>query len=365
MPKNQKKAGPVIRSGLLSIKPYQPGRALSEVKRELGIQRLAKLASNENPLGPSPKAKRAVVKAAAQVHRYPEGNAYALRLALSKRWAIRPDQFVFGNGSNEILILAAQAYSGPGKKIVYSERSFVVYEQAAIQAGAKVEAVASPNFEHDLDALVKASTHAALVYICNPNNPTGSWHPAKKIEKALSQIPRRCLIVLDEAYAEYCGQSFLQDKRWLAKFPNLLICRTFSKVYGLAGLRIGYGIAQPEIIQGLERCRQPFNTNSPAQAAALAALGDQVFVKKSLALNARGMKKITAAFKRGGIWYKESKTNFVFFKEPDGALWNEWFLSQGLILRPMGPGYLRVSIGTDKETDRFLKAFKKAMERLK
>ena len=352
-----------MRPGLSTLKPYQPGRAIDEVRRELGIATLAKLASNENPLGPSPRALVAARRAAAQTNRYPEGDAHNLRKALSKKWALAGGQFVFGNGSNEILVLAAQAYCRPGEKVVFSDKSFVVYEMAAIQAGARPVAVASPDFEHDLDAIARKSRGARLVYICNPNNPTGSFHDPDSIERCLRKIPSKALVVLDEAYAEYSGQTYARDKRWLKKFPNLLICRTFSKAYGLAGFRIGYGVAATEIVDALERCRQPFNTSLVAQAAAEAALSDGAFVRKSVALNQKSMKLVTAYFKKKNIWFKPSRTNFVFFKSPAGqADWNDYFLRNGLILRPMGSGYLRVTLGTEKENRKFLKVLDKGLK---
>jgi histidinol-phosphate aminotransferase len=342
------------------LKPYQPGKPIEAVKRELGLKSVIKLASNENPLGPSPKALAAARRALSSVNRYPEGSAYALRAGLSKAWGLPGSRFLFGNGSNEILIFAAQAYCGPGQAIAFSDRSFAVYEIAAHLCGAKIRRVPSPDFTHDLKGLAKAAKGAKLVYLCNPNNPTGSYHPPAAITAFLKSVPKETLVVLDEAYAEFAGLSMAQDKAWLKAHPNLLVCRTFSKIYGLAGLRVGYGVASDALIADLEKCRQPFNLNLPAQAAALAALDDGAFVKRSLKNNAQGMAEITAYFDLESIWYMPSKANFIFFRAPVDGLY-EFLLRKGVILRPMGGAYLRVTLGTRSENARFLKALRERM----
>jgi histidinol-phosphate aminotransferase len=344
---------PLKRYAKLAV--YQPGKPIEEVRRELGLRDVIKLASNENPLGPSPKAVAAARRALASAHRYPEGSAPLLRERLVKAWGLRPDQFVLGNGSNEILIFAAQAYCGPGQAIAFSARSFAVYEIAAHLCGARPRLVPSPDFCHDLDGLAKASRGAKVVFVCNPNNPTGSWHGPTAIGAFLAKVPRDTLVVLDEAYAEFSGDSFAQDKAWLRKHPNLLVCRTFSKIYGLAGLRVGYGVAGPEVCAALEKCRQPFNLNSIAQKAATAALDDRAFVKKTLATNAQGMRQITAAFERHGIWFMPSKTNFIFFRQAKAGLC-DFLLKKGVIVRPIFGPYLRVSIGRASENARFIRA---------
>jgi histidinol-phosphate aminotransferase len=351
---------------LASIEIYKPGRPIEEVQRELGIRQVIKLASNENPLGPSPKALAATRRALASGHRYPEGSAPELRASLAKVWKLDPGQFVFGNGSNEILILAAQAYAGEGDEVVYSARSFAVYRSAALQARARPVEVPSPHFTHDLAALVRRarSPRVKLVFLCNPNNPTGSWHPASAIEKALRAIPSRCLVALDEAYAEYAGATPRQARGWLRQFPNLLVCRTFSKAYGLAGWRIGYGVANPPVAQALEKLRQPFNVNRLALAAAQAALGDQAFLKKSLAVNQAGLAQIQGYFRQAKIWYLPSKANFIFFKTPMAVPrqgWFEFLQAGGVIVRPMEPGYLRVTVGTRTENQKFIGLIRKGM----
>ena len=359
-------AGLRPRSFLASVPTYKPGKPLQEVQRELGLSRAIKLASNENPLGSSPKALAALRRGLNSLNRYPEGGAPLLRAKLAKLFKLSSDHFIFGNGSNEILIFAAQAFAGPGSQVAYSARSFAVYEIATRLAGAKPVVVASPDFSHDLQGLAKAARKAALVYVCNPNNPTGSWHSDAAIERFLKQVPSNCLIVLDVAYAEFAGHSMTTDARWVRRFPNILITRTFAKAYGLAGLRIGYGIAQPALIAQLEKCRQPFNANSAAQMAALAALEDQAFVKQSRRVNAAGLKQIQGGLKALGLRALPSKANFIFFAEPDypapaGLSWYEWLLHGGVVLRPMESGFLRVSIGLKAENAAFLKRLKEGM----
>jgi len=271
--------------------------------------------------------------------------------------------FIFGNGSNEMLIFAAQAYVAQGDRIAFSDRSFAVYEIAAHLCGARIKKIPSPDFTHDLPALAKAargsggSGGAKLLYVCNPNNPTGSFHTAAALTRFLSQVPKSALVVLDEAYAEFAGQSFQQDKAWLREFPNLLICRTFSKIYGLAGLRVGYGVASPKVIAALEKCRQPFNLNILAQKAATAALDDQAFVRRSLKSNALGMTQVTDYFRQASIWYMPSKANFIFFRELKAGTYQA-LLQRGIIIRSIAPSYLRITLGTAKENSRFIKAMR-------
>jgi histidinol-phosphate aminotransferase len=345
---------------LRDVPIYKPGKPIEEVQRELGLSSVVKLASNENPLGPSPKAQTAIRRLLPKAHRYPEGGAPLLRAKLARRFKLSPDHFIFGNGSNEILIFAAQAFAAPKSKVVFSARSFAVYAIAARLAGAKPVAVASPDYSHDLRGLLRAARGASVLYVCNPNNPTGSWHPDRAIEGLLKQVPSRTLVVLDVAYAEYCGHAPSRDAAWVKRHPNLLITRTFAKAYGLAGLRLGYGLAQPWLIAELERCRQPFNTNALAQAGALAALDDQAFVRRSVAVNKAGLKQIAAGLRALGLRALPSRANFLWFFEPrqaapSGLSWYDWLLRGGVVVRPVEPGSLRVSIGTRAENARFLR----------
>lgn len=360
-------ASPRARASLKDIQVYVPGRSLAEVRRELGLRSVAKLASNENPLGPSPKALRAAARALGDSHRYPEGGAPLLRQALGKRFGLSPQLFIVGAGSNEILVLAALAYAGPSKRVAFSESSFAVYSIAARIAGATPLPVPSPGLSHDLQALARAAKRAAVIFICNPNNPTGSWHDDASVLRFIRQVPARCLIVLDEAYAEYCGRSPKVDAAWVRRFPNLLIARTFSKAYGLAGLRLGYGIAQPALLSALEAARQPFNTSSQAQAAALAALGDQAHVRRSVAHNARERSRLQKGLHGLGLKAWPSKANFILFDQPKQAApggkgWEAYLLGQGLIVRPALPGRLRVSVGLAKENTDFLRALARGLK---
>jgi histidinol-phosphate aminotransferase len=345
---------------LAHVPLYQPGKPIEEVRRELGLRDVIKLASNENALGPSPKALAALRRLLPQLHRYPEGGAPLLRRALARRFKLAEDQLIFGNGSNELLIFAAQAFARPGAKVVFSARSFAVYAIAARLTGAKPVPVPSPDFSHDLKGLARAARGADLLYVCNPNNPTGSWHPDQAIEGLLKAVSPRTLVVLDLAYAEFCGHGPAQDAAWVKRFPNLLVTRTFAKAYGLAGLRLGYGLAQPWLIRELERCRQPFNTNAAAQAAGLAALGDQAFVRRTVAVNAAGLKQLARGLKNLGLRALPSRANFIQFQEPAAAApgregWHPWLLKGGVIVRPVEKGWLRVSVGKPAENARFLK----------
>lgn len=343
-----------------SVPVYQPGKPIEEVRRELGLKDVVKLASNENPLGPSPKALAALRRLLPQLHRYPEGGAPLLRARLARDYHLPQDHFIFGNGSNELLIFAAQAFARPGAKVLFSAHSFAVYTIATRLAGAVPVALPSPDFSHDLKGLARASKDAAVVYLCNPNNPTGSWHTDKAMEGLLKVVPSRTLVVLDVAYAEYAGHPPAQDAAWVRRFPNLLVTRTFAKAYGLAGLRLGYGMAQPWLIRELERCRQPFNCNAAAQAAALAALDDTAFVRRAVAVNAAGLKQLGAGLKTLGLKSLPSRANFIMFPEPvqaapGGEGWNAYLLKGGIIVRPVERGWLRVSVGKPTENTRFLK----------
>jgi histidinol-phosphate aminotransferase len=345
---------------LAAVPAYLPGKPIEEVRRELGLSGIVKLASNENPLGPSPKAQRALRRHISSLHRYPEGGAPLLRKRLGSLFHLSADHFIFGNGSNEILVFAAQAFAAEGSKVVFSARSFAVYSIAAALAGAIPVAVPSPDFEHDLGALAKAARGASVIYICNPNNPTGSWHSDRAIEKLLAALPSRTLAVLDVAYAEYAGHARSVDARWVRRFDNLLVTRTFAKAYGLAGLRLGYGVAQPWLVRELERCRQPFNTGAAAQAAALAALDDGAFVKRSLRVNALGSGQIRAGLDALGLRALPSRANFILFAEPAGPApggkgWYDWLLRGGVVVRPVEKGWLRVSVGLASENARFLR----------
>lgn len=352
-----------------AISPYQPGKPISELAREMGLaeESIVKLASNENPLGVGEKAREAMLKVVADIARYPDGNGYELKDALHRRYGVGHDQVVLGNGSNDVLELAARAFLGPGVDAVYSQHAFAVYPLATQEAGARGIEVPAKHFGHDLDAMLAAITPATRVlFIANPNNPTGTFLPGPEIEAFLAQVPEHVLVVLDEAYTEYLSPEQRYDAiAWLKRFPNLLISRTFSKAYGLAGLRVGYGLASPEIIGLLNRVRQPFNVCSLGLAAAAAALFDDDFLARSYELNRAGMAQLSAGFTELGLDWIPSAGNFVTFKAGNGAAVNHALLKQGVIVRPIGaygmPEWLRVSIGLESENARFLEALPVAL----
>lgn len=344
------------------IAPYQPGKPISELARELGLREdgIIKLASNENPLGAGPKAIAAMQAALPEVGRYPDGNGFELKAALSRKYGLAQDRIVLGNGSNDVLEMAARAFLAPGASAVYSQHAFAVYPLATQATGAEGIEVPAREFGHDLDAMaaaVRADTR--IVFIANPNNPTGTWIAPDAVLAFLRRIPPDVLVVLDEAYNEYLEPALRGDSvRWLEEFPNLVVSRTFSKAYGLAGLRVGYALVRPGVADLMNRVRQPFNVSHIAQVAAVAALADQEFVQKSYALNRDGMQVLTDAFRRFGLSWIPSHANFVSFRVGDGAGVFQRLLRQGVIVRPIGaygmPEYLRVSIGTQAENQRFL-----------
>ena len=352
-----------------SIMPYEPGKPISELAREMGIEEanIVKLASNENPLGMSAQARDAAHAAVADLGRYPDGGAFALKAALCRRFGVKPEQLVVGNGSNDILELVTLAFLAPGLSAVYSRHAFAVYPLATNARGAHGIEVAARNFGHDLDAMAAAITpQTRVVFIANPNNPTGTFISGAALEAFLGQIPSHVLVVLDEAYTEYLAPEQRYDSiGWLERFPNLLVSRTFSKAYGLAGLRVGYAVAHPDVADLMNRVRQPFNVSSIALAAAEAALGDEEFIARSAELNRRGMAQLTEAFAAMGLEWIPSAGNFVTFKAGDAIGVNQSLLRQGVIVRPIAaygmPHWLRVSIGLPEENARFIEALRQAL----
>lgn len=351
-----------------AISPYQPGKPISELARETGFAEadIIKLASNENPLGMSPKAKEAAAQALADLHIYPDGNGFALKQALAGHYGVGLDQIVLGNGSNDVIELIARVYLAPGTAAVFSRHAFAVYPLATMVTGAQCIEVPAKDFGHDLDAMLKAITpETRIVFIANPNNPTGTFLSGDELRAFLKQVPSDVLVVLDEAYNEYLPPALRADSvAWLKEFPNLVVTRTFSKIYGLAGLRVGFALASASLADLINRVRQPFNVNSVALAAAVAALDDDAFVAESYAANQRGMEQIVAGLQRLGLTYIPVHGNFVTFKVGDaptaGAEVNAKLLKQGVIVRPIGgygmPEWLRVTIGSEAENVRFLEA---------
>ena len=352
-----------------SIAPYQPGKPISELARELGLAEssIIKLASNENPLGVSPKAQQAMRAALDGVALYPDGNGFELKQALSRHLSVGMDQLVLGNGSNDVLELAARAFLAPSNSAVYAQHAFAVYPLVVQAMGCTGIEVPAKNFGHDLDAMTRAvRPDTRVVFVANPNNPTGTWAPAATMECFIASVPAQVLVVLDEAYNEYLRPEHRADSlSWLKKYSNLLITRTFSKVYGLAGLRVGYAVGSAGVADLLNRVRQPFNVNSISLAAAAAALDDHEFVRQSYELNLAGMAQLTAGLIKLGLEFIPSYGNFVTFKVRDAKSVNTALLKAGVIVRPIAgyglPDWLRVSIGLESENARFLSSLQHAV----
>ena len=354
-------------SYIRAIAPYQPGKPIAELERELGIKGIVKLASNENPLGASPKAVAAMHEAIKTIALYPDGNGFELKDALSKRYGVTHAQLVLGNGSNDLLELASRAFLSPGDVAVYSAHAFAVYALATQAVGAKGITVTAKEYAHDLEAMLKAAVQhkAKIVFVANPNNPTGTYLSAQALQKFMQDLPSHILVVLDEAYNEYLPVAQRYDSvGWLAKYPNLIISRTFSKAYGLAGLRVGYAMANAQITDMMNRVRQPFNVSSIAQAAAVAALHDVEFVKQTFELNQRGMKQIIVGLDKLGLSYIPSYGNFISFRIGGATAMYRRLLELGVIVRPIAnydmADYLRVSIGLESENEKFLSALAEA-----
>jgi len=356
-----------------AIAPYLPGKPISELARELGLKEesIIKLASNENPLGASPKALAAMRATLDEVARYPDGNGFGLRMALARMYGVAAERIVLGNGSNDVLEMAANAFLAPGASAVYSQHAFAVYPLATQATGAAGVEVPARDFGHDLDAMARAVRgDTRVVFVANPNNPTGTWLAPDALRAFLRKLPADVLLVLDEAYYEYLDPGLRGDSpKWLEHFPNLVISRTFSKAYGLAGLRVGFAFAHPQVADLMNRVRQPFNVSSIAQAAAVAALADQDFVHRSRALNSQGMQVLTNGFKRLGLSWIPSYANFVSFKVQKAAEVFQRLLRQGVIVRPIAgygmPEYLRVTVGTEPENARFLAALEAVLTDLR
>ncbi|MGL1833284.1 histidinol-phosphate transaminase [Rhodocyclaceae bacterium SMB388] len=353
-----------------SISPYQPGKPIGELAREMGLSEsgIVKLASNENPLGMSVGARAAAAAAMADIERYPDGNGFELKAALSHRFGVDTDRIVLGNGSNDVLELAARAFIAPGASAVFSQYAFAVYPLATRAAGGRCIAVTARDFGHDLDAMAAAiEPDTRVVFIANPNNPTGTFVEGPRIEAFLRAVPQDVLVVLDEAYTEYLNPEQRYDSlAWLETFPNLLVSRTFSKAYGLAGLRVGYGLGHADVVDLMNRVRQPFNVSSVALAAAAAALDDEEFLARSAEVNRRGMAQLERAFRALSLEWIPSAGNFVTFRVGDAAAVNAALLRHGVIVRPIGgygmPEWLRVSIGLPEENARFVAALEAALK---
>ena len=350
-----------VKPYIRSLAPYVPGKPIEELERELGIRGSIKLASNENPLGPSPRAVEAMRQAAAEVHRYPDGASFALRAALSKKLGVAGDQLVFGAGADEILELIAKTLIGEGDEVVYAWPSFAMYPIVVQGMGAKGVAVPlNRDLVHDLDGILAAITkQTRVVMVCNPNNPTGTSVGAEAFERFVTALPEDVVLAVDEAYYEFVRRPDFPDSLALTRRrPGTVVLRTFSKIYGLAGIRIGYGVCDRELASYLERARHPFNVNRLAEVAALAALEDDEHVRRTREINAAGARYLAAELGRLGIETWPTDANFILARTGAGVY--EALLAQGVIVRPMrGFGlteHVRISIGLPEENERFIKA---------
>jgi len=353
-----------------SIAPYQPGKPISELAREMGLDErgIVKLASNENPRGIGPRTRAAIEAAIGEIARYPDGNGFELKQALARRYHVDMGSVVLGNGSNDVLELVALAFLGPGRAAVFAQHCFAVYPLATQARGARSIVVAAKNYAHDLEAMAKAIDDETYVaWIANPNNPTGTFARHEEIEAFLRRVPERVLVVLDEAYNEYLPPELRSDTvKLIKRHPNLVITRTFSKAYGLAGLRVGYALAHPSVADVMNRVRQPFNVNSVALAAATAALDDMEFVARSYALNLQGMKQIEEGAGALGLKYIPSQGNFITMQVGKAGEIYKRLLRRGVIVRPVTgyglPEHLRITIGTAEENEKFLSALAAALK---
>jgi histidinol-phosphate aminotransferase len=351
------------------IAQYLPGKPIGEVAREFGLAErdIVKLASNENPRGPSPAVRAAIAAATEDLSRYPDGNGFDLKAALSARYAVEPDRIVLGNGSNDILELVTQAFLRPGNCAVYSRHAFAVYPLATQARGATGIEIPARDYGHDLPAMRAAITgETRIVFVANPNNPTGTWIAPDPLESFIASVPDDVLVVLDEAYNEYLEPAQrAASAAWTRKYANLVVSRTFSKGYGLAALRVGYGIMNSNVADMLNRVRQPFNVNALALAAAVAALADTAYVEESRTLNRAGMRQLEDGVRALGLSFVPSHANFLMIRVGDAAAIYRRLLEQGVIVRPVAtyglPEFLRVTVGLPAENRRFLDATANAL----
>jgi len=353
-----------INPNIAGITPYSPGKPIEELERELGITGSIKLASNENPRGPSPRALAVLAGTASFLHRYPDGGGHALRHALAQHWKVTPEQVILGNGSDEIIGLLTKAVLQPGDEAVIADPSFIVYKIDVTAAHATPVLVPLKEYRHDLAAMAKAiNSKTRMVFICNPNNPTGTYVTAAEVSAFLRSVPPDVIVVFDEAYYEYVTATDYPDTlAVLASGRNVVVLRTFSKIYGLAGLRIGYGVTTGEIVGHLNRIRPPFNTNSPAQKAALAALEDEEHVQESRRGNIEGRHFLMERLRALGFTVVPSEANFLYFDaRKDGKPLFDALLRHGVIVRHLGGTCLRVTIGLPHENQRFIDALQSVL----
>ncbi len=341
------------------MSPYVPGKPIEELERELGIKNASKIASNENPLGPSPRVLEKLVGILSKINRYPDGAAHDLGLPLSRYLGVDVERLMLGNGSNELIVLLGQMILKPGDEVLFSDKSFFVYRLVTQSMQAKAVCVPMQDHTHDLQGFSKALTSKTrMVFICNPNNPTGTFVPLLALQAFLKICPKETLVVVDEAYYEYVeAKNYFESLRLIEEYPNLVVLRTFSKAFGLAGLRVGYGIGHPDLVSVYQRVRQPFNVNGMAMAAAEAALTDLPHMKKVVDLNRSMRQMLYDGLAEMGLKPVPTQTNFIYFEVPKADELYQSLLRKGIIVRPIGPQALRVTTGTETETENFLKTF--------
>ncbi|MDD5449570.1 MAG: histidinol-phosphate transaminase [Candidatus Omnitrophica bacterium] len=357
----------LARKNLLDIKNYEPGKPIEEVERELGIKEVIKLASNENPLGPSPKAVAAIRAALKNLNRYPDANSFYLKKRLAaERFELEPSNFVMGNGSDELITIALKAFLNEGEEVIIADTTFLIYNIASQIANARITVVPMRDFKYDLKAMAsRISDKTKLIFIANPDNPTGTYCGEEEVAAFMKQVPQSAIVFFDEAYYEFGRQKsdFPETLKYL-KGGNVIISRTFSKAYGLSGIRVGYAMASSTLASFMEKVREPFNVNLLAQAAALAALDDEGFLKKTLSNTQRGKDFLYREFGKLGLDYVPSATNFILvnIKKPSKEIFNR-MLSEGVIVRGMEAWglntFIRVTIGTEKENKKFINILKK------
>jgi histidinol-phosphate aminotransferase len=353
------------RKAILNVKPYQPGKPIDEVMREFGLHDVIKMASNENPLGPSPKAVKAIKKYIVNINRYPEGGCFYLRQAVAKKLRIKPEQLIFGNGSDELIGLTLRAFVNEGEEVIVASPTFLMYEVASTVHGAKLKVVPTRYFKYDLKAMKDAVTkNTKVVFIANPDNPNGTYVARYELEDFLKGLPDETIVFLDEAYFDFVEEQDYPNGLDYIGESNLIVTRTFSKAYGLAGLRVGYGVSSSEIIKYMEAVREPFNVNSLAQIGAISALKDRVFFARSKKVVREGKKFLYSELKAMGIRYVPSVTNFILIElGPKSGEATERLLKKGVIVRNMKAwgleNFIRVTVGKDAENKRFIKELKK------
>jgi histidinol-phosphate aminotransferase len=359
--------------GVLGLHPYQPGKPIEELEREYGLSDIIKLASNENPLGPSPKALTAMHSELEDVWLYPDGNGFELKQKLAAKHGVEMSQITLGNGSSDVLEFAVRVFVTPEHEVLFSEHSFALYPILTQAVGGRAVVAPAKGRGHDLEAMkARITERTRVIFIANPNNPTGTWLGADELEAFIREVPEHALVVVDEAYFDYAiepatgAENYPDASVWVARYPNLMVARTFSKSYGLAGLRVGYAVSHPQVADLMNRVRPPFNVNSVALAAAVAALDDSEHLERSVKMNVAGLRQLEAGFKSAGLGYIPSVGNFISVDvgQSGGPVY-EGLLREGVIVRPVAnygmPNHLRVTVGTKEENERFLTALQKVL----